>query len=65
MKKLEKLEAQLRSLIEEHLLKALPGSKLEIQIARQLAAAMHSWERARAEHVRARRPPIQPVEVAK
>jgi pSer/pThr/pTyr-binding forkhead associated (FHA) protein len=41
MKKLEKLEAQLRSLIEEHLLKALPGSKLEIQIARQLAAAMH------------------------
>jgi pSer/pThr/pTyr-binding forkhead associated (FHA) protein len=42
MKKLEKLEAQLRSLIEEHLLKALPGSKLEIQIARQLAAAMHS-----------------------
>jgi len=41
MKKLEKLEAQLRALIEEHLLKALPGSKLEIQIARQLAAAMH------------------------
>jgi hypothetical protein len=40
MKKLEKLEAQLRSLIEEHLLKALPGSKLEIQITRQLAAAM-------------------------
>lgn len=40
MKKLEKLEAQLRSLIEDHLLKALPGSKLEIQIARQLAAAI-------------------------
>jgi hypothetical protein len=41
MKKLEKLEAQLRSLIEDHLLKALPGSKLEAQIAQQLAAAMH------------------------
>ncbi len=41
MKKLEKLEAQLRSLIEEHLLKALPGSKLEIQLVRQLATAMH------------------------
>jgi hypothetical protein len=41
MKKLEKLESQLRSLIEDHLLKALPGSKLEAQIAQQLAAAMH------------------------
>ncbi|MBU4224492.1 MAG: FHA domain-containing protein [Chloroflexi bacterium] len=40
MKKLEKLESQLRSLIEDHLLKALPGSKLEAQIAQQLAAAI-------------------------
>lgn len=40
MKKLEKLEAQMRSLIEDHLLKALPGSKLEVQIAQQLATAI-------------------------
>ncbi len=38
--KLEKLESQLRSLIEDHLLKALPGSKLETQLAQQLAAAI-------------------------
>jgi hypothetical protein len=39
--KLEKLETQLQTLIEEHLLKALPGGIEEIQVARQLAAAMH------------------------
>ena len=38
--KLEKLESQLRSLIEDRLLKALPGSKLEVQLAQQLAAAI-------------------------
>ncbi len=41
MKTLEKLESHLQSLIEDYVLKALPGSKLEVQIARQLAAAMH------------------------
>jgi hypothetical protein len=42
MATLDELESRLQSLLEVHLLKLLPGYKVEDGIAQQLAAAMHS-----------------------
>ena len=41
MATLDEFESRLQSLLEVHLLKHLPGYKVEDGIAQQLAAAMH------------------------